>query len=185
MAHYYLQKYPHAKVVNDVRTSRATTELISEWGGQPIRTKAGRVNIGKVMREVGAPIGGETTGHVFFKENYDADSGLIAALVAVQALSDSGRKLSDLVNEYRRYEMIPETNLTVTDSQENIFKRLEKAFSGLKQDHLDGLTVNADDWWFNLRASNTEPVMRLNAEAGNRAELDQLVNKIISLIQTP
>ncbi|MFZ3009416.1 MAG: phosphomannomutase/phosphoglucomutase, partial [Candidatus Microsaccharimonas sp.] len=104
-AKLYLEKYPGAKIVHDVRTSKATEELIAQWGGEAVRTKAGRVNIGTVMRQVGAPFGGETTGHIFFKENYDADSGLLAALVAMQAISDSGKKLSELVDEYRRYAM--------------------------------------------------------------------------------
>ena len=110
VAHYYLQKYPGASIVHEVRTSRSTTELIREWGGTPVRTKAGRVYIGAKLREIQAPFGGETTGHFFFTENYDADSGLITALVAMQAISDSGKKLSELVDEYHRYAMGPEIN---------------------------------------------------------------------------
>lgn len=183
LAKLYLQKYPGGKVVYDVRTSRATVELIKEWGGEPVRTKAGRVNIGSLMRKVGAPFGGETTGHIFFKENYDADSGLLAALVAMQAISDSNMKLSELIDEYRRYAMIPETNLEVSEDKEKIFERLSKNYSQYEQDMLDGLTVNGPDFWFNLRASNTEPVMRLNAEANNEEELKELVDKVLGLIK--
>jgi phosphomannomutase len=182
IAHRYLQKYPGSKIVHDVRTSRATEELIKEWGGPPVRTKAGLVNIGSLMREVGAPFGGETTGHMFFKENYDADSGLITALVAMQALSDSGKKLSELVDEYRRYIMPPEINLHMADDKQAVFDRLKEAFADGKQDELDGLTVWYDDYWFNLRASNTEPVMRLNLEAKTQAQLDDLRAKIQSVI---
>jgi phosphomannomutase len=182
VAHYYLQKYPGAKIVHEVRTSRATVELIKKWGGHPIRTKAGRVFIGAKLREVNAPFGGETTGHFFFTENFDADSGLITALVAMQAISDSGRKLSDLVDEYHLYTMGPEINFEVADPKVALAK-LRDAFSDGQQDELDGLTVNYPTKWFNIRASNTEPVIRLNAEAENQAELDELVQKITAVVQ--
>jgi phosphomannomutase len=183
VAKLYLQKYPGSKIVHDVRTSRATEELVREWGGTPLRVKAGRVSIGSELRKVGGSFGGETTGHLFFKENYEADSGLIAALVTIQALTDSGRKMSELVDEYRRYSMIPETNLDVKDGKETVFERLREAFADGEQDELDGLTVNYPDSWFNLRASNTEPVMRLNAEAKTKNALDQLVAKVTKVIK--
>lgn len=183
IAKLYLEKYPNSKIVHEVRTSQATQELIREWGGTPVRTKAGRVNIGSVMRERGAVFGGETTGHMFFKENYDADSGLITALVAMQALSNSGKRLSSLVDEYRRYAMIPEKNLTVDSDKARIFADLKSAFSDGQQDELDGLTVTYPDRWFNLRVSNTEPVMRLNAEAKDKKLLESFVHQITTLIQ--
>lgn len=182
VAKLYLEKYPSSEVIHEVRTSRATQELIKEWGGTPIRTKAGRVVIGTVMRERKAPFGGETTGHLFFKENYDADSGLIAALVTMQAISNSGKKLSELVQEYRRYAMIPEINFEVTN-KDVVLANLREAFKDGNQDELDGLTVNYPDYWFNIRVSNTEPVLRLNAEATNQEQLDQLVTKVTGLIQ--
>ncbi len=178
----YLKKYPGSKIVHDVRTSRATQEFIRSWGGEAVRTKAGRVNIGSLMRQIGAPFGGETTGHMFFKENYDADSGLITALVAMQALSESGKKLSDLINDYRSYEMIPEMNIETHTDKETLFTKLSAAFEDGDKDTLDGLTINYPDFWFNLRASNTEPVMRLNAEAKSLQQLDELVAKITKLI---
>lgn len=181
VAHYYLKKYPGAKIVHEVRTSHATIELIRQWGGEPVRTKAGRVFIGAKLREINAPFGGETTGHFFFTENYDADSGLITALVAMQAISDSGKKLSDLVDEYHLYVMGPEVNFEVEDATIAL-ENLRTAFSDGIQDELDGLTVNYSDKWFNIRASNTEPVIRLNAEASTQADLDELVNKIKNVI---
>ena len=183
LAKLYLQKYPGSKIVHDVRTSRATQELIRKWGGEPVRTKAGRVNIGSLMRQIGAPFGGETTGHMFFKENYDADSGLITTLLALQALSDSGLKLSELIDSYRLYAMIPEMNIETSVEKDSLFKTLAEAFKDGEQDWLDGLTVNYPDSWFNLRASNTEPVMRLNAEAKTQDKLDTLVSKVTRLIQ--
>ncbi len=174
----YLEKYPGSKIVHDVRTSRATQEFIREFGGEPVRTKAGRVNIGSLMREVGAPFGGETTGHMFFKENYDADSGLITALVGMQALTNSGKKLSELVDSYRTYVIVPEINLHTSTPKETVFAQLKELFADGEFDELDGLTVNYPDFWFNLRASNTEPVMRLNAEAKTQAQLDEVVAKV-------
>lgn len=181
VAHYYLQKYPGAQIVHEVRTSRATTELIKQWGGEPVRTKAGRVYIGAKLREVGAPFGGETTGHFFFTENFDADSGLITALVAMQALTDSGKRLSELVDEYHLYAMGPEVNFEVGGTAA-VFERLRREFADGEQDELDGLTVQYPDRWFNVRASNTEPVMRLNAEAKDQATLDVLVARIAALM---
>ena len=177
----HLKKNPGSEVIHEVRTSRATQELITEWGGKPVRTKAGRVVIGTVMRERQAAFGGETTGHLFFKDNYYADSGLIGALVAMQAISDSGKKLSDLVDEYRRYHMITETNFEVSDKQA-VLKRIKDAFSDGEHDELDGLTVNYPDYWFNIRISNTEPVMRLNAEALTEKQLETVVNEVSRII---
>lgn len=179
---YYLSKYPGAEIIHDVRTSRATQELIREWGGKPVRVKAGRVVIGTVMRQRGAPFGGETSGHLFFKENYYADSGLIAALVIMQALSDSSKKLSQLADEYRRYKMIPETNFEVKDKNAAL-AAVKSAFADGRQDEIDGITVNYPTCWFNLRPSNTENLVRLNAEAASQEELDQLVTKINSVIK--
>jgi len=181
VAAYYLKKYPGAQVVHEVRTSRATTELIKKWGGTPVRTKAGRVYIGAKLREVGAPFGGETTGHFFFTENFDADSGLITALVAIQAISDSGKKLSALVDEYHMYAMGPEVNFEVENPAE-VLGKLREAFKDGDQDELDGLTINYPTKWFNIRASNTEPVIRLNAEAETQEELDEFVARIKQVI---
>lgn len=182
LAHAYLKKYPGAKIVHDVRTSRATEELIKQWGGEPVRTKAGRVNIGSLMRSIGAPFGGENTGHMFFIENYDADSGLITALVAMQAMSDSDKKLSELIDSYRLYVMPPEINIEVKGDTTRIMNTLKAVFADGKQDELDGLTVWYDDYWFNLRSSNTEPVMRLNAEAKTQEQLDELIDKVMKSI---
>ena len=182
VARYYLQKYPGAQIVHEVRTSRATLELIKEWGGEPVRVKAGRVFIGAKLRELGAPFGGETTGHFFFKENYEADAGMITALVAVQAISDSGKKLSDLADEYNRYIMPPEVSFE-TDKPKEVLQRVAEAFKDGKQDWLDGITVNYTNKWFNLRASNTEPVVKLNVEAETRESLDELLAKLTSIIK--
>lgn len=181
VARYVLKLHPGSEIIHDVRTSRATQELIREWGGTPVRTKAGRVNIGPLVRERGAPFGSETTGHMFFAENFDADSGLIVALVTIQSLADSGKKLSELVDEYRRYVMPEEMNFEV-NNKDAVFAKLKEVYGGAEQDELDGLTVNLPDGWFNLRASNTEPVMRLNVEATSQAGVDELVKQVEQII---
>lgn len=181
VAKYVLEQHPGSEIVHDVRTSRATEELIREWGGTPVRTKAGRVYIGALLRERGAQFGGETTGHLFFANNYDADSGLIAALTMIQALAESGKKLSELVDEYRRYVMPREINFEVGNKQA-VFDRLKEVFKDERQDELDGLTVNLTDSWFNLRASNTEPVMRLNVEGATETDAQKLIDQVIAVI---
>jgi len=183
-AKYFLNKQPGDVVVHEVRTSRSTQELVKKWGGTPIRTKAGRTNIAPAMREHNALFGGETSGHLFFRDNYYADSGLLASLVIMQAISDDGRKLSEIVNEYHLYPMIPETNYVVdnNDEKEKILERLKQEFSDGQIDELDGVTVNYPYGWFNARPSNTEPVLRLNAEATDQKHLDELADKVKSII---
>ncbi|MEK7461174.1 MAG: phosphomannomutase/phosphoglucomutase [Patescibacteria group bacterium] len=181
-AKHYLKLHPGATIVHEVRTSRAARELISEWGGQPFRVKAGRIYIGEAMRERDAPFGGETSGHLFFKDNYFADSGLIGALVAMVALSESGERLSTLIDTYHRYLMIPEMNLKVADAVD-VLTRLAEHFQDGIQDRLDGLTVNYPDWWFNLRVSNTEPVVRLNLEANDQALLEAKTSEVVGIIK--
>lgn len=183
VAKLILTQHPGSKIVHDVRTSRATRELISEWGGEPIRTRAGRVYIGALVREIGAKFGGETTGHLFFANNYDADSGLIAALYVIEAIADSGQRLSELVDEYRKYVMPPEINFEV-ENKDAVFEALRQKYALHSQDELDGLTVEADDFWFNLRASNTEPLIRLNIEATDQAILDRELDVIKTIISS-
>lgn len=182
IAPYVLKRHPGSDIVHDVRTSRATQEVIREHGGTPVRTKAGRVYVGAELRKRGAPFGGETTGHLFFADNYDADSGLIAALMVMQALAESGQKLSELVDACRRYVMPPEMNFEVADKAKAL-ERLKTAFADGEQDELDGLTVYYPKSWFNVRVSNTEPVMRLNVEAADQATVDDLVGRIKTILQ--
>jgi phosphomannomutase len=119
---------------------------------------------------------------LFFRDNFFADSGLIGALVMMQALSDSGKKLSTLVNDYRRYVMTPEINFEVKDKT-GMLKIMRSTFKDGEIDELDGLTVNYPDYWFNVRISNTESVIRLNAEAKTKPQLEELIEKITGIIK--
>lgn len=179
---YFLSRFPGSHILYDLRASHAVPEIITENGGTPKRTRVGHSFIKQVMREVDAPFGGEVSGHFYFRDNYFADSGLIAAVIGLYVAGLSGKKLSELRDHYTRYATLPETNFNVDDKQAAIDK-IGAAFPDAKKDTLDGLTVEVDDQhWFNVRPSNTEPVLRLNAEAPDQAQLDELVSKVKSLL---
>ncbi|MDP9329272.1 MAG: phosphomannomutase/phosphoglucomutase [Actinomycetota bacterium] len=159
-----LDKEPGAKVVHNLICSWTVPEVIREHGGIPIRTRVGHSFIKHIMAETGAIFGGEHSGHYYFRENYGADSGLIAAVIALGELSKANVPLSQLLQPYRRYAASGEINSRVDDQHAKIEFIAEKLSKG-RQDRLDGLTVEFDDWWCNVRPSNTEPLLRLNVEA--------------------
>lgn len=182
MADYFLGLHPGASIVYDARNSRSVPKIVLEKGGKPLITKVGHANIKQVMREHDAPFGGEASGHFYFRDNWYADSGLIGAVIGLYAATLSGKKLSELRKKYTLYAAIPETNFEVENKQAAI-DRIAETYKGEQQDDLDGLTVTLNDsTWFNVRPSNTEPVLRLNAEAKTEAELDKLVTNVIKLI---
>lgn len=183
LADYFLDTFPGAHILYDLRASHSIPELITEKGGTPVRTRVGHSFIKQVMREQNAPFGGEVSGHFYFRDNYFADSGLIAAVIGLYVAGLSGKSLSQLRAEYTKYPSIPETNFEVED-KEAVFARLKQAFADSQQDELDGLTFElGNDQWFNVRPSNTEPVVRLNAEATAQDQLDKLVAQVSALIK--
>jgi phosphomannomutase len=183
LADYFLDRFPGAAILYDARVSKAVPELIEEKGGKPIRTKVGHSFIKQVMREQNAPFGGEASGHFYFRDNFFADSGLIAAVIGLYVTEVRGKKLSEIRELYTKYPTIPETNFVVED-KEAVLSRLETTFSEAELDYLDGLTARLKDGsWFNVRGSNTEPVLRLNAEADTQDQLDELVSKVTRLIE--
>lgn len=182
LADYFLGLYPGSAIIYDARNSRSVPKIVSEKGGNPVITKVGHAYIKQVMRESNAPFGGEASGHFYFRDNWYADSGLIAAVIGLYVATLSGKKLSELREQYTYYAAVPETNFVV-DDKAGALERVTQAFADTPQDTLDGLTVTLDEnTWFNLRSSNTEPVMRLNAEAGTEDQLQQLVAKVTKLI---
>lgn len=182
LADYFLSLYPGASIVYDIRNSRTVPDVVRQHGGTPIITRVGHAYIKQTMREVDAPFGGEASGHFYFRDNWYADSGLIAAVIGLYVASIKGKKLSELREEYTLYEAIPETNFIVKDKA-GALERISAAYAHLDQDSLDGLTVTIDSsTWFNVRASNTEPVMRLNAEADSKEKLDKLVTDVTKLV---
>jgi phosphomannomutase len=181
LATHFLRENPGATVLYNAICGRAVKETIEACGGKPIRTKVGHSFIKAEMRNYNAVFAGEHSGHYYFKDNFMADSGLIAAVVALAVLSDSGQPLSKLAARFRTYHPIPETNFQVAD-KESVMRRVADAFTSEDMDWLDGLTVSFKDSWFNIRPSNTEPLLRLNAEAKTKNALDTLVKRVTDLI---
>ena len=183
MADYFLQQHPGAKVVYDVRNSRSVPRVISAAGGTPVLERVGHANIKRRMLEEDAIFGGEASGHFFFRDNWYADSGLIGAVIGLYVAGLSGKKLSELRKHYTHFAAIPEINFIVED-KDGALERLSEAYGEHEQSRLDGLTVSiGEHTWFNVRASNTEPVMRLNAESDDQATLDDLVSHVKELLQ--
>jgi len=177
-----LDREPGAKIVHNLICSWTVPEVIREHGGVPVRTRVGHSFIKQVMAETGAIFGGEHSGHYYFRDNYRADSGLIAAVVALGELSRSGRALSELLAPLRRYFASGEINSVVDDQQARI-EVVAGHFADGRQDRLDGLTVEFDDWWCNVRPSNTEPLLRLNAEARTPELLAEKSAEVLELIR--
>jgi phosphomannomutase len=182
LAEYFLKKNPGSTILLNAICGRAAYETVEKNGGKAVRTRVGHSFIKGDMRTHNALFGGEHSGHYYFKDNFMADSGLIAAVIGLYILSESGKKLSELVAPLRKaYVQIPETNFEVED-KEAVLEKLATSFADGSADQLDGLTVNFPNAWFNVRPSNTEPLLRLNAEAKSQAELDQLVAKVTDII---
>jgi phosphomannomutase len=177
-----LERHPGAKVVYNLICSWAVPEVIREHGGEPIRTRVGHSFIKQVMAESGAVFGGEHSGHYYFRENYRADSGLIAAVVVLERLSRSPEPLSAVLTPFRRYHDSGEINSRVDDSKAKI-EELAAAYRDGRPDRTDGLTVEFEDWWFNVRPSNTEPLLRLNVEAKTEELLGEKTSQLLELIR--
>jgi phosphomannomutase len=177
-----LRKEPGAKIVHNLICSWVVPETIREHGGIPVRTRVGHSFIKQVMAETGAIFGGEHSGHYYFRDNYRADSGLIAGVVMLGELSGYGEVLSALLAPYRRYADSGEINSEVADQAAKI-EELSAALADGRQDRLDGLTVEFDDWWCNVRPSNTEPLLRLNVEARTPELLQERTAALLAIIR--
>ena len=177
-----LARTPGGTVVHNLICSKAVPEVVLENGGNPVRTRVGHSFIKQVMAETDAIFGGEHSAHYYFRDNWRADSGSIAAMVVLEALSAAGMPLSELRKPFERYAASGEINTTVSDPNA-VIDAVEAHFVGATQDRLDGLTVDLGEWWFNLRPSNTEPLLRLNLEAADRAACDAHTEEILALIR--
>ena len=174
-----LKQHPESTILYNLICSKTVPEVVTEGGGTALRTRVGHSFIKKTMGETGAAFAGEHSGHYYFRDNFRADSGLIAALVVLEMLSKSSDPLSELRAPFDRYIASGEINTRVDDAQAVIEKVAEHFGSaGADIDRLDGMTVDFGDWWFNLRASNTEPLLRLNLEAKTQAECDTHVAEV-------
>jgi len=177
-----LRKEPGAKIVHNLICSWIVPETIRANGGSPVRTRVGHSFIKQVMAETGAIFGGEHSGHYYFRENYRADSGLIAAVVMLGELSAFGDTLSSLLQPYRKYFDSGEINSEVRDQKAKL-EELASALADGRQDRLDGLTVEYDAWWCNVRPSNTEPLLRLNVEARTPDVLEDRTAAVLGIIR--
>ena len=176
-----LEKHPGATILHNCICSKAVPEVVRERGGTPVRTKVGHSFIKAVMAETGAAFGGEHSAHYYFRDNWRADSGSIAALMVLEQLSQAGVPLSELRRPFDRYAASGEINAKVEDPAA-VINRVAAAYPPDAQDRLDGLTVDLGEWWFNLRASNTEPLLRLNLEALDAAMCAEKVAEVQALI---
>ena len=177
-----LRQEPGAKIVHNLICSWIVPETILAAGGVPVRTRVGHSFIKQVMAETGAIFGGEHSAHYYFRDNYRADSGIIAALLVLEQLSLTGQPLSELRVPFERYAMSGEINTRVEDPL-GVIEHVAATYADAEQDRLDGLTVDFGDWWFNLRPSNTEPLLRLNLEASDRAACDARTAEVLALVR--
>jgi phosphomannomutase len=180
-----LAREPGATVIHNLITSRAVPETISENGGIPVRTRVGHSFIKAKMAETNAIFGGEHSGHFYFRDFWFADSGMLAALHTLAALGHDDRPLSAILGEFSRYAASGEINSDVED-QAAMTAQVKKIYgeqAGVTVDELDGLTVSGQTWWFNLRPSNTEPLLRLNVEAADEAEMAALRDEVLGIVR--
>ncbi len=181
-----LAKAPGSQVIHNLITSHAVPEIVTEHGGTPVRTRVGHSFIKQVMAETDAVFGGEHSAHYYFRDFWRADSGMLAALHVLAALGEADGPLSALMADYERYSASGEVNSTVADARAKIaeIKAHYGARDGVTLDELDGLTVELPDGaWFNLRASNTEPLLRLNVEAPDEARMTELRDQVLGMVQ--
>ncbi|MFJ4714874.1 phosphomannomutase/phosphoglucomutase [Streptomyces sp. NPDC088785] len=172
-------------IIHNLITSWSVPEVVEEHGGTPVRTRVGHSFIKQEMATTGAIFGGEHSAHYYFKDFWNADTGMLAALHVLAALGGQDGPLSALVSSYDRYAGSGEINSTVTD-QDDRLAAIKAAYGdrdGITLDELDGLTVTAKDWWFNVRPSNTEPLLRLNAEARDRPTMERIRDEALALIR--
>ena len=180
-----LAREPGATIIHNLITSRAVPEFVAEHGGHPVRTRVGHSFIKARMAETGAVFGGEHSGHFYFRDFWFADSGMLAALHVLAALGSQDAPLSRLLASYSRYVASGEINSEVSD-QRAATEAVRRAFAGrpgVSTDELDGLTVTGDGWWFNVRPSNTEPLLRLNVEASGEAELAAKRDEVLRIVR--
>ena len=184
LAREILTRFPGAPIVYDVRSSWATREAIEAAGGVAVRERVGHSFMKATMRRIDSPFGGELAGHFYYKKNYFADSSLITTIEVLNLLRCTRSTMSGLLEPLRRYAGTGEINFHVED-KEGMIRRLGEVFGDGRIDTIDGITVEYDDWWFNVRPSNTEPLLRLVMEARNAATLAKAKERVLAVLGTP
>lgn len=181
LAKYFLEKNPGKAIIYNLICSKAVLEFIEKWGGKPIRSPVGYVNTWDNMKKHEAIMGGELSGHYAFRDNFYTDSAFISFLVLLEIISQTNKKVSEIIKELNPYAKAPEINLEIED-KETVLNMIKKKYSTGHQDFLDGITVEYDDWWFNVRLSHTEPLLRLTIEAKTKELLEEKKKELTSLI---
>jgi len=181
IAKHMLQKNPGAGIAYNLICSRAVPEFIKKMGGRPIRTEVGYANVSDGMRDNDGVMGGELSGHYAFSKNHYADSGMISLLTILQVLSETGKKFSELIGEFSVYTKADEKNLKIED-KEGVIKKIKETYTDGEQDELDGITVEYPDWWFNVRPSNTEPLLRVTVEADSEELMKKKSDELVEFI---
>ncbi len=179
-----LERFPGSSIVYDVRSSWATKEAIEKAGGIPVRERVGHSFMKATMRRIDSPFGGELAGHFYWRANFTADSSMITTIELVNVLRREGKALSELLEPLRRYAGTGEVNFHV-DDKEGMIRRLAEIFSDGKIDYVDGISVEYSDWWFNVRPSNTEPLLRLVMEARTPERLAVMKARMLGILGTP
>ena len=182
LAKYFLQKNPGMAIVYNAVCSKAVPEFIKKWQGEPVKTRVGFVNVREGLLKNNGIMGGELSGHYCFKDNFYSDSGMIAMLILLEVISKDGRKVSEIIKEFSPYAKGSETNFEVKD-KDAVLEKIKEKYSDGKQDFLDGVTVEYKDWWFNVRPSNTEPLLRLTIEADTEEILKQKTEELTKTIK--
>lgn len=182
LASTFLQENEHATVVYNAVIGDIVPETVEGLGGKAIRTKVGHTFVQEEMRQANAVFGCEGAGHFFFRDNFFADSGLIAAMMVLGIMSDTEKTLSELIKPYRKYAHITEEDIK-TEQGERLLAGLKQHYDQMKIDELDGLTIRAEDWWANIRPSNTEPYVRINLEAKNKTVLSKAYQELSSIVK--
>jgi phosphomannomutase len=183
LAKEVLKSNPGALILMDLRSSNAVKEVIEEAGGKVARCRVGHSLIKKQMREQGAIFAGELSGHYFFQENSKAEMSTLAAIYILNLLGETGKTMSELTNDLKRYYHSGEINSDVTDKQA-VMDKLKEIYADGKLDEMDGIRIDYLDWWFNVRPSNTEPKLRLNLEAKTKEMMEQKRDEVLSIIRS-
>ena len=183
LAKYFLHKNPNMAVAYNAICSKAVPEFVVKWGGNPVRTQVGFVNVRDGLLKNNGIMGGELSGHFCFKDYFYLDSGMVAFLTLLQVISQENKKVSEIAKDLSVYAKGSEINFKVSNKDE-ILEKIKKNYADGKQDFLDGITVEYADWWFNVRASNTEPVLRVTIEANSPDILDQKKKELTDLISS-
>lgn len=184
LAKVVLEKYAGATVVHDIRSTKALAETVRELGGTPIKERVGHTFIRTTMREHDAVLGIELAGHFFFKDSYFSEGGPLPAFLIMELMKKTGKTLSELVSEVKKYSQSGEINSDISKSPEEIYIELKSLFADAKLDETDGLTIEYPDWWCNVRPSANDPVMRLNLEADTQALMKKKRDEVLNIIRS-